>query len=626
MDVTEVSGTNEWEKIEAFLVAAHEANYQTISNNLAYGLSADVMDDDHITALQIASAQGNLPMMQMLLNCGASVDKCNHCGFTPLLHAARNGKAEAVELLIRHGADPFRTTFYGTTALSLASAGGHINVMVILREYVSQTRRRAPTPLIAAIGTKQYQTVIHLQFAGIIQHPCRDMFYELDAFHVAEQLMDLKMIVLLRDLDLQLLNQPVMHCLTTRTPTNRESQIIEIPRNTADIRCLIRDHQVALVDWIMDFNDFSGLPAGTTPLMFAAVTGNVLMVKTLLQHNCDINAAFYNFTPIMIAIVCGNDILTQYLIKKGAKQTTNGCQFSLFELASNSEGISPTTIQLLLTKSAQKMCLIERISKIVQKISGRSSMSQSMCHQLVKLERSASQLSFLQKVVQNMGLKSNWVPEELFDALAWPDSPCTCFGASNESRSLMATSTSLLEEKIMANVDEEEQYRCLLSDCLKKRIGKDNSPTQSSNFELPPSMINTNYLHMRQQQCSSISRLQSVLFHFGSGSPKNCSTTSSNSTNLSTMLTSTDWQDSEIPMVKSISELCSAYKYEKKYWDFLNRRCSPHMCQKLEEQEVDCETFLMLTKAEFISFGINRSDARILSSIQKMLKEELSKI
>lgn len=50
------------------------------------------------------------------------------------------------------------------------------------------------------------------------------------------------------------------------------------------------------------------------------------------------------------------------------------------------------------------------------------------------------------------------------------------------------------------------------------------------------------------------------------------------------------------------------------------------MCQKLEEQEVDYETFLMLTKAEFISFGINRSDAGILSSIQKILKEELNKI
>ncbi|EFO22423.2 hypothetical protein LOAG_06058 [Loa loa] len=515
MDVIEVNGTNESERIEAFLNATYMADYRTISNNLAYGLSADAMDDDNTTALQIASAQGNLPMMQMLLNYGASVDKCNHCGFTPFLHAARNGKAQAIELLIRHGADPFRTTFYGTTALSLASSGGHLNVMAMLCEYASQTRRHAPTPLIAAIATKQYQIVIHLEFAGIIQHPCRDIFYELDAFHVAKQLMDLKMIALLRDLGLQLLNQPLMYCFAPRTSTNQESQV-EMPRKTADIRCLIRHHRVALVNWIMDLNNYDRLPAGSTPLMYAAVVGNIAMVQILLQHDCDINAAYYGFTPIMIAIVCGNDALTQYLIKRGASQSTNGYRFSLFELASNSDGISSTTIQLLLTRSVHKTRLIGRMSAILQKILRRRGMRQ-IYHQPVKLETKANQLSFLQKVVQNMGQKSNWVPEELFDALAWPDSPCTCFKVSNTSHS----PTPVLEERIMVSADEQEQSQCLLSDyCLSKSIGKGCSPIRPTNFKEAPSSLNTNYLHLRQQQCSSISKLQSMLFHFGSGSPK----------------------------------------------------------------------------------------------------------
>lgn len=55
--------------------------------------------------------------------------------------------------------------------------------------------------------------------------------------------------------------------------------MVRIPRKIVDIRCLIRDHQVALVDRIMDLNNFSGLPAGTTPPMFAAVVGNVSMVS-----------------------------------------------------------------------------------------------------------------------------------------------------------------------------------------------------------------------------------------------------------------------------------------------------------------------------------------------------------
>ncbi|KAK6101175.1 Ankyrin repeats (3 copies) family protein [Brugia pahangi] len=626
MDIIELKEMNESGRIKAFLDAAYRADYEAISDNLAHGLSVDIMDDDNTTALQIASAQGNLAMMQILLNRGASVDKCNHCGFTPLLHAARNGKVQAIELLIRHGANPFRTTFYGTTALSLASSRGHLNVLVMLREYASETRRRAPTPLIAAIATKQYQIVIHLEFAGFIRHPCCDVFYELDVFHVAEQLMDLKMIALLHDLDLQLLNQPAVYCITSRTFTNRESQV-EIPRKTADIRCLIRDHKVALVDYIMNLNDYAELPTGTTPLMYAAIVGSISMVQILLQHNCNINASCYGFTPIMIAIVCGNDALTQYLVKKGASQSTNGCQFSLFELASNSDGISSSTIQMLLKGSGHKMRLIKRMTETLQKISRIRGKSQSMCHQPIKLVIGASQQSFLQKVVQNMGLKSNWVPKELFSALAWPDSPCTCFEVGGTPNGFKTSPKPVLEERIMVNTDEQEQCRCLMNDCcLSKRTTKDGSLAQPSNFHTTPSLVNTNYLNIRQQQCNSISKLQSILFHFGSGSPKNYSMTSSSSSNLSTILKTDGCQDSEVPMIESISELCSTYKYEKKYWDLLNRRCSPDMCQKLEEQEIDYETFLLLTRTEFISLGINRSDAAILSTIQKILKEELSKI
>lgn len=67
-----------------------------------------------------------------------------------------------------------------------------------------------------------------------------------------------------------------------------------------------------------------------------------------------------------------------------------------------------------------------------------------MCHQPIKLETNASQLSFRQKVIQNMGLKSDWVPEELFNALAWPDCPCTCFEANNTSCGTKTASTPLL--------------------------------------------------------------------------------------------------------------------------------------------------------------------------------------
>uniref|UniRef100_A0A915PFQ0 SAM domain-containing protein n=1 Tax=Setaria digitata TaxID=48799 RepID=A0A915PFQ0_9BILA len=616
MNVIAIEGSDELGKVEAFLDAAYKADYGTISNNLAYGLSADVVDDDHTTALQIASAQGNLSVMQILLNNGASVEKCNHCGFTPLLHAARNGKAQAIELLIQYDADPFRTTFYGTTALSLASAGGHARAMAVLRKYESQTRRCAPTPLISAIARKQYQTVIYLEFEGVIQHPCRDKFYELDIFQITQQLMDFKMTALLRDLGLRPLNQARLNCFDSRMFADQDPRI-EISRKRTDIRCLIRDHQVALVDRVLDTNDYSGLPAGVTPLMYAAVAGNVPMVQTLLRHNCDINAAYHHFTSLMIAIVCGNDAVVQFLIRKGANRSTNGYQFSLFELASNSDGISPATTQLILTESVRKMCLVNRLSGVLEKICKGCKMSEMRGHQPIKLDRNARHISFLQRVVQNMGAKSNWVPEELFDVLAWPDSPSTYAKISNMPNEAE-------DERIMVNIDEQKQFRYLLSKDLAKRTAEEDSPTRAPSFETVASLTSSNNLQMRPQQCSNISKLQSVLFNFNSGSPKNINSTTSSphDANLSTMFEADTWHKNEIPVLEDINEMCLAYEYEKEYWNLLNRRCSPDVCQKLEEQEVDCETFLMLTKKEFISFGINRSDAGVLISIQKILKEE----
>lgn len=63
MNVIEVQGANILEEVEAFLDAAYRADLEGVSGALANGLSADVVDDSHTTALQIAAAQGNLAMV-----------------------------------------------------------------------------------------------------------------------------------------------------------------------------------------------------------------------------------------------------------------------------------------------------------------------------------------------------------------------------------------------------------------------------------------------------------------------------------------------------------------------------------------------------------------------------------
>lgn len=64
---------------------------------------------------------------------------------------------------------------------------------------------------------------------------------------------------------------------------------------------------------------------------------------------------------------------------------------------------------------------------------------QLICHHPVKL---CEQLSFLQKVLQNMGPKSSWVPQELFNALAWPDGPCACYETIDKPQNPIITPIS----------------------------------------------------------------------------------------------------------------------------------------------------------------------------------------
>uniref|UniRef100_A0A0M3HHZ5 ANK_REP_REGION domain-containing protein n=1 Tax=Ascaris lumbricoides TaxID=6252 RepID=A0A0M3HHZ5_ASCLU len=103
-----------------------------------------------------------------------------------------------------------------------------------------------------------------------------------------------------------------------------------------DIRYLIRDEKVHQLDRMLRRKrKFAPLPDGTTPLMFAAVVGNVDMARILLKNGIDINASLENFTALMIAVVCGNDAMVNYLLDMGANDSTNQ-PLSLAELAAHS--------------------------------------------------------------------------------------------------------------------------------------------------------------------------------------------------------------------------------------------------------------------------------------------------
>ena len=86
-----------------------------------------------ITALQLAAVNGSTPMVKALVDAGADVNAVLPEGETILMTAARTGRPEVVQILIAAGAKlDAREQWHGETALHWAAAENHAEVVALL--------------------------------------------------------------------------------------------------------------------------------------------------------------------------------------------------------------------------------------------------------------------------------------------------------------------------------------------------------------------------------------------------------------------------------------------------------------------------------------------------------------
>jgi ankyrin repeat protein len=123
--------------------AAHWDDLDTADLLIAAGADVNAPNDLGVTPLMLASTNGSAPMIERLLKAGATPGAQRSSGETALILAARAGSVPAVTLLLAHGADVSGKTKTGDTALMFAAAERHADVVRALVDAGAEVNAQA---------------------------------------------------------------------------------------------------------------------------------------------------------------------------------------------------------------------------------------------------------------------------------------------------------------------------------------------------------------------------------------------------------------------------------------------------------------------------------------------------
>ena len=116
--------------------AARVDDLQTAQLLLRAGADVNVANRYGVTPLMLAATNGNAAMIEALIKAGADVNASLPEGQTVLMTAARTGNPKALAALVAHGADvKARENWLGETALMWAAAQNHAGAVKILLEH-----------------------------------------------------------------------------------------------------------------------------------------------------------------------------------------------------------------------------------------------------------------------------------------------------------------------------------------------------------------------------------------------------------------------------------------------------------------------------------------------------------
>ncbi|KAG8133164.1 hypothetical protein E2320_010987 [Naja naja] len=311
----------------------------------------DCTDEAGNTGLQFAAAGGHEELVGFLLRRGASVQSRNHCGWSPLMQAARFGHLNVARILLENGADLNAQNKLGASVLTIASRGGHISVIKLLLEsgaYVdsydhlsvtldnSKEEMPAVTPLMTAVQ-HGHEAVVHLllDWGADCNYSVKTMGWTplmlaavSGRVSLAQQLMNKganpdHLNILHKtpyEISVDFKHEDMMDYLAPLTTVRPQT---DKQKKQPDIFHALKMGNFQLVKEIIDEDPAQSNVInddGASPLMIAAVTGQMPLIQLLVSRNVDIDKqdSVHGWTALMQATYHGNKEVVKYLLNQGA--------------------------------------------------------------------------------------------------------------------------------------------------------------------------------------------------------------------------------------------------------------------------------------------------------------------
>lgn len=261
--------------------AAKDRNLTAVRELLQKKVDVNVAQPDGATPISWAAYWDDGQMADLLVSAGADPNAANELGITPLMLAATNGSEAMVERMMKAGAKAATARTSGETALMLAARSGNtgaVKRLVAGGADVNAKTRLGDTALMFAASQRHGETIKALVEMGADVH-------------------------------------------AQTAATKKQPRSSTPPADKEDEPRLLQKNQAIAVAQLPKDGDYDPPrpEGGFTPLLHAAMSGDLESVKALLAGGAKINqGAADGATPLIVAIVKHHPEVALYLLGQGA--------------------------------------------------------------------------------------------------------------------------------------------------------------------------------------------------------------------------------------------------------------------------------------------------------------------